>query len=1337
MGIPKPVCVRVRPWSHTALFVIVTVAGTLINVPRPSAGQDQTPVAPQVGRGEVQPARALEQAELARLIEQMGDLDYQVRQRATDQLMHAGLEAQVPLQEALKHADAEVRRRARLALNRLLAIDYEARLARFHADTAGRDDHDLEGWARFRETVGSSPAARELFYQMHKAESGLLITGALGGSLASQTLEMRVQQLQQVLRDRDPKRRGSISPETVCSVLFVASDQTLEFNDANLVQIFPLLNSQQFLNELRNGKQKEVTRAVLGTWVARPAPAAVTYGNLRLAMQFQLKPALGPAVMMLVDKKQNAVHRQHGVLMVGMVGDRTHLQVLESQLTDETVCTRQSVTIDKKRIIVTTELRDVVLAVLIHLTGQDHKQYGFSRISKNAQTLFTTNTLGFDDAEQRKKALERWADWRKNHPVTEKQLALPTQKLPGGPVGVNPLSIRVPDEDERIANFFLSNRGAALQVMQIEPLVRDRQFALVVRLLDELLSSDADRSFEPHPGVSLHQSLRFTAARYLRQLPPAGIEAYRLFFEPHAQRQLDLALESGQWEALQSVGERFFHTRPGSEAWLLWCDEQLRQGKWIQAALGYQRLRDDSPWKSEYEPELSLKLAHCWLQSASRQDLRRAIDNWRTPTPVRVQLAGEVLQLPNEPAVAAWMNEHLAGAAQPASSAAADDWALDGHNPAHNPVVDSGAPWLEPRWEVSNFSGSELSASGDLSPAKYQQQMLKVHGQLQLAYQRQGIPALPASKPLVLGDRVVTRTTSALVAFDATSGTMLWKSTFRDSLDSLFADAGIHSFADSDNVVQAIEDRLYRDRTFSEMSSDGQRVYGLEDLGVSAGLTSTRLVVMPDGRRRLDSGWPTDFNRLTAYDVQTGKLCWEMGGPPIDQTLDQAGTYFLGAPLPLAGRLYCIAEVEEEIRLLVLDAEDGTLLQSQLLTMASNDRLLQGYQRQYGILARMPRRLAGITPGYANGMLICPVGLDSIMTLDMETLVPRWAFGDPAMDGNQGQAVLLNRFFGGLQRNVYERGKSWAECEVVAAENRVLFGTDSGELLCFDLESGDLLWRRPRGDSLYIAAVLNHAQGIGGIEPATAYVVLAGPSEILGVSLASGETVWQTSWDGGGTVSGRGYRHDAVCFFPLSNGEVLGVNAVTGEIAQRSLGVRNGVPFGNLVASAAGIFAQNTARLAAFGSLPDALQVARTEVNAAGNKVTVAQHARLGQLLLNQGEVWEALNHLRTAHQQQPSEAVTADLRQAVLAGFAQDDQRVAELATEYGSWFKSPEQQRQLQWALASFARRSGDHELAFSRLLNLGQNLPGKIAADDEAMIAAGDNWIHPSQARDVRTP
>jgi len=61
------------------------------------------------------------------------------------------------------------------------------------------------------------------------------------------------------------------------------------------------------------------------------------------------------------------------------------------------------------------QIRDVSLAVLLHLTGQNLREYGYTSAQPNPATLFQVASLTFLGPAQRDAAMKKWSRWRMEH----------------------------------------------------------------------------------------------------------------------------------------------------------------------------------------------------------------------------------------------------------------------------------------------------------------------------------------------------------------------------------------------------------------------------------------------------------------------------------------------------------------------------------------------------------------------------------------------------------------------------------------------------------------------------------------------------------------------------------------------------------------------------------------------------------------------------------------------------------------------------------------------------------------------------------------------------------
>src|SRR5437868_8519204 len=83
---------------------------------------------------------------IARLIADLGSVEYTVRESASEELARIGLPAFPALQEAANHPDREVRYRVQRVLGIIRRHDIERRLEAFLSGKDTADDCPLPGW---------------------------------------------------------------------------------------------------------------------------------------------------------------------------------------------------------------------------------------------------------------------------------------------------------------------------------------------------------------------------------------------------------------------------------------------------------------------------------------------------------------------------------------------------------------------------------------------------------------------------------------------------------------------------------------------------------------------------------------------------------------------------------------------------------------------------------------------------------------------------------------------------------------------------------------------------------------------------------------------------------------------------------------------------------------------------------------------------------------------------------------------------------------------------------------------------------------------------------------
>jgi hypothetical protein len=343
------------------------------------------------------------------LVRQLGDPSYALRQQAAKRLIEAGVKARALLTSALNDDDAEIRSRARQVLSQINDADFRARLAAFENDLDGRQNHTLPCWDRFRRHFGDDKVARILFAEMQQSERELLESLDTDPRLASDVLVARLKAIIesfqfQALRDRNS---ATIDTGTICALLMVSGDDDVTIPDFEANQLYTLFK-QAFQHSLNSSARSIIIKKMLGAWIVHNSTPSLAKLNLGLAFDLELHEGLTLALKLLAGggAGQQGGVKQDALLAVGVFGNHEQIAVVEPFLKDASPCLPQQAA-DANQ----SQVRDVALAVLIHLSGQELKDYGLDHIQSNPKMLFQPGTITFTDPAARTEALKKWDRW--------------------------------------------------------------------------------------------------------------------------------------------------------------------------------------------------------------------------------------------------------------------------------------------------------------------------------------------------------------------------------------------------------------------------------------------------------------------------------------------------------------------------------------------------------------------------------------------------------------------------------------------------------------------------------------------------------------------------------------------------------------------------------------------------------------------------------------------------------------------------------------------------------------------------------------------------------------
>ncbi|MEX0936381.1 MAG: PQQ-binding-like beta-propeller repeat protein [Pirellulales bacterium] len=837
--------------------------------------------------------------------------------------------------------------------------------------------------------------------------------------------------------------------------------------------------------------------------------------------------------------------------------------------------------------------------------------------------------------------------------------------------------------------FLPTDRGATRRLEQAQELLQQERYTEAVRFLGSILESDEDLFFNPDESKSNFRSLKSEATRILGELPARGRETYELQFGARAENLLNESLSAADVAGLANVSRQYLHTPAGYQATLLVGMHHLDHVRPLAAALSFQQLLDAPQAAAKFGPALSVMAAHAWNQAGMPERAVDVLSELKERNPqAKFELAGTNVELFADGAdPLAWLASTVDGRRSLLPDVAKDEWTLFRGNASRSAASQGGRPLLTPRWRVRTANHPTIEG---------------VVSQMRQAYRSQDIAALPGLHPLAVGDVVLMRTARSLLAVDFQTGRRVWevRPNPGDSFDELVAAARSRATSGvASQLAMGLEQRMWDDAAYGTFSSDGERVYAIQDLDIVSSNPYNPGVIFLRAQGGLVPTQPKPYNRLTAVEIETqGKLLWEAGGPDGGvPELEEA--FFLGPPLPLSGQLYVLAEIRNGIRLVVLDAKSGELDWSQQLVDLERSHW-QDPQR----------RLAGASPSFANGILVCPITAGVVVAVDLTKRSLLWAYKYPRKyeDAN-GQGFLVPGARIHRRQVGMKSDESWVDATATLVDGRVLLTPpDSDEMHCLSLLDGSVLWTAERGENLYLACA---HQG---------NVVLVGREGLTALRLADGSPAWDPAaspFPDQSLPSGRGYYSGDSYFVPLSSAEVARFDLQDGRLVDRAESRDGSIP-GNLICYRGEVISQGVDFLETFYQI----EPLRNNIAQALSKDPddADALARRGQLALEEERLDDAIRDFRRSYQLNPEDLLTRELLvsslfDALRSDFA--DNR--EAADQLEDLIDQPSEQLELLRLTAGGLHDAGDVIPAFeayARLAELNQGNGGleKIDAD-----------------------
>ncbi|HVX13934.1 MAG TPA: PQQ-binding-like beta-propeller repeat protein [Pirellulales bacterium] len=847
--------------------------------------------------------------------------------------------------------------------------------------------------------------------------------------------------------------------------------------------------------------------------------------------------------------------------------------------------------------------------------------------------------------------------------------------------------------------FYPPDRETLQRLSRAGELIKEKRYGEAARLLNGILGSAEDYFFQPDRDQPIYRSLKQEAQRMIGELGEEGRASYELQYGAEARRLLDDAVTRGDRVGVAEVARQFFHTEAGNEATFLLGLTHAQRGQPLAAALCLERLRA-APGAVRFEPTLTAVTAVCWARAGRSEQGIAILRDLRQKFPdAEFEIAGKRTKIFAADAEAApW----LAAAAGPSdglsTSSAAREWTLYRGGAARNAASEGSSPLLNRRWAVPVADARDL------------EDML---GKIYQDYLERGTRVLPGLHPLAARDYVLMRSLTGLVGVDFRTGKRVWTSSEKsveDLIEALPRQVG----QSTTPVTNWLQQRVWDNAIYGTLSSDGEYVYSIDDPprsersevadvnNVEQSLPRQLNWNRPFGIQRQDR----PANDLRAYELASqGKLMWIAN---VEQEA-LSDVFFLGPPLPVGGSLYVLGEAKGEIRLFVLDPRRNAAVEwSQQLVLVEPNPLEDHL-----------RRLAGATPSYSDGILVCPTSAGAVVALDLTTRSLLWGFQYPkSVDANLAANRMIQfRFQQVPQINDNNEEDRWADSSVTVAEGHAIFTpVESSEIYCVGLTDGKLKWQKPREDGLYVACVHEGK------------VVIVGSRTVKALRLTNGESGWgepALALPSNSTPSGRGFYNQGRYYLPLSSAEVAALDLADGRIVARSRS-RSGTVPGNLICYHGAVISQSVDQVESYYQLDELReQVAKTLADHPDDPQALA---RQGELLLDEGRFGEAVKDLRRSYERTSDPRTRELLVDSMLESLRLDFAGHRDSIAEIEKLADQPAQKNALLRLLASGLQKEGQLVPAFEAYLKM-VPIPvshSTVERVDSGLSVRRDRWV-----------
>lgn len=336
------------------------------------------------------------------LIQQLGSPRFQSRIDAERELLNLGIESLPSVHAASRSDNPEIRFRSQRVLELLQRSSITNSYPRIESDPWTVSEAIAPGWEAFFSMLGDSKPARKLYVEMLRSEPALMLK--LSDSDWQPEFERRCADVNSFSGFR---YRMDSSVGSMATLLFLACHPDNEPSGQATAVIYYYLDDLSFRNATKTPETGSILKSLISHWILKSQGASDTQ-KLQLAVSYELPEGLDAARELLRQRKQDqsSTNTANAIFYLAMYGGDESFQELEGLLEDETKIPG----VDRNGM--DTQVRDIALVGLLHLTGQDPADYGLANLRARSGLLYIASSIRFESEQAREQAFKRWQEWR-------------------------------------------------------------------------------------------------------------------------------------------------------------------------------------------------------------------------------------------------------------------------------------------------------------------------------------------------------------------------------------------------------------------------------------------------------------------------------------------------------------------------------------------------------------------------------------------------------------------------------------------------------------------------------------------------------------------------------------------------------------------------------------------------------------------------------------------------------------------------------------------------------------------------------------------------------------